>query len=161
LWNWVYVMLAIVSVILSAIRGIYFQTRGVKASRRMVRKLVHSVLGGTMAFFDVTPSGRILNRFSADTDRLDTQLANVFENYLAITAAILGALVVVCVLLPLFTIPIVPLAILYKLTEIYFTPTARELQRLEAVSRSPMVRFVSFLFFTLAFLIELVTCVLD
>jgi len=146
LWNWVYVMLAIVSVILSAIRGIYFQTRGVKASRRMVRKLVHSVLGGTMAFFDVTPSGRILNRFSADTDRLDTQLASVFENYLAITASIGGALVVVCVLLPFFTIPIVPLAILYKLTEIYFTPTARELQRLEAVSRSPMVRSVFFFF---------------
>jgi len=138
-WNWVYVMLALVSVVLNACRGIYFQTRGVKASRRMVQDLVGSVLGGTMAFFDVTPSGRILNRFSADTDRLDTGLTNIFENYLGISAWICGALIVVCILLPWFTIPFVPLCLIYKLTEMYFTPTARELQRLEAVSRSPMV----------------------
>jgi len=138
-WNWIYVGLALSSVILTACRGIYFQTRGVKASRRLVQNLVSSVLGGTMAFFDVTPSGRILNRFSADTDRLDTQLTNIFENYLGISAWIFGALTVVCVLLPWFIIPFVPLCCIYKLTEMYFTPTARELQRLEAVSRSPMV----------------------
>ena len=138
-WNWIYVGIAIFSVVLSAGRGIYFQTRGVKASRKMVRSLVTSVLGGTMAFFDVTPSGRILNRFSADTDRLDTQLTNIFENYLGISAWITGALIVVCVLLPWFAIPFVPLCCFYKLTEMYFTPTARELQRLESVSRSPMV----------------------
>ena len=160
MWNWVYVMLAVVSVMLNAIRGIYFQTRGVKASRRMVKDLVHSVLGGTMAFFDVTPSGRILNRFSADTDRLDTQLTNIFENYLGITAWICGALVVVCVLLPWFTIPFVPLCLIYKLTEMYFTPTARELQRLEAVSRSPMVRDISSLSLP-CFVIELLACVIN
>ena len=138
-WNWLYVGLALTSVIMTACRGIYFQTRGVKASRRLVQNLVQSVLGGTMAFFDVTPSGRILNRFSADTDRLDTQLTNIFENYLGISAWVFGALTVVCVLLPWFAVPFIPLCCIYKLTEMYFTPTARELQRLEAVSRSPMV----------------------
>jgi len=138
-WNLIYAGLAIGSVMLTTMRGIYFQTRGIKASRRMVRDLITSVLGGTMAFFDVTPSGRILNRFSADTDRLDTQLTNIFENYLGIGAWIVGALILVCVLLPWFAIPFIPLCLFYKLTEMYFTPTARELQRLEAVSRSPMV----------------------
>merc|ERR1719183_677049 len=138
-WNWIYVGLALTSVFLTFARGYYFQTRGVIASRRMVKGLVGRVLGGTMAFFDVTPSGRILNRFSADTDRLDTQLTNIFENYLGISAWICGALLVVCILLPWFTLPFVPLCLVYKLTEMYFTPTARELQRLEAVSRSPMV----------------------
>ena len=138
-WNWIYVGLALGGVILNACRGIYFQTRGVVASRRMVKNLASRVLGGTMAFFDVTPSGRILNRFSADTDRLDDKLTSIFENYLGISAWIFGALAVVCALLPWFTLPFVPLCLVYKLTEMYFTPTARELQRLEAVSRSPMV----------------------
>ena len=138
-WNGIYAALAIASVLLTTARGIYFQTRGIKASRRMVRDLISSVLGGTMAFLDVTPSGRILNRFSADTDRLDTQLSNIFENYLGIGAWILGALILVCVLLPWFALIFVPLCFCYKYAEMYFTPTARELQRLEAVSRSPMI----------------------
>ena len=138
-WNWIYVALALISVGLNACRGIYFQTRGVKASRKMLQDLMTRVLGGTMAFYDVTPSGRILNRFSADTDRLDTGLTNIFENYLGISAWIAGALIVVCILLPWFALPFVPLCCIYKMTEMYFTPTARELQRLEAVSRSPMV----------------------
>ena len=138
-WNGIYAALAIASVLLTTARGVYFQTRGIKASRRMVRDLISSVLGGTMAFFDVTPSGRILNRFSADTDRLDTQLSNIFENYLGIGAWIIGALILVCVLLPWFALIFVPLCFCYKYAEMYFTPTARELQRLEAVSRSPMI----------------------
>jgi len=113
-WNWIYVGLALTSVFLTFARGYYFQTRGVIASRRMVKGLVGRVLGGTMSFFDVTPSGRILNRFSADTDRLDTQLTNIFENYLGISAWICGALLVVCVLLPWFTLPFVPLCLVYK-----------------------------------------------
>ncbi len=52
-------------------RGV--QTRGVMAGRVLVHKLVDRVLRGTMAWFDTTPSGRVLNRFSRDTDMLDTQ----------------------------------------------------------------------------------------
>ena len=35
-------------------------------------KLLNRVLAATMRFFDVTPLGRILNRFSRDTSMLDS-----------------------------------------------------------------------------------------
>ncbi|EKX53006.1 hypothetical protein GUITHDRAFT_133396 [Guillardia theta CCMP2712] len=39
--------------------------------------------------------------------------------------------------------PFLPIIFIYKMTEAYFTPTARELQRLESVARSPMVSHFS------------------
>ncbi|KAJ1478562.1 ABC transporter type 1, transmembrane domain-containing protein [Baffinella frigidus] len=96
-----------------------------------------------MAFFDTTPTGRILNRFSRDTDMVDTQLPNLMETYINIGFWLFGACVLISSLLPYFIIPFVPIVALYKITEYYFVPTARELQRLDATSRSPMVSHFS------------------
>jgi len=142
-WNGIYAGMAVGSVLLTLVRGVFFQVRGVYASRLLLHRFVQSVLGGSMSFFDTTPSGRIINRFSADTDRIDTQLTSMFENYLTISIWMLGACILICILLPWFCLPFLPIIFIYKMTEAYFTPTARELQRLESVARSPMVSHFS------------------
>jgi hypothetical protein len=42
---------------------------GIRCSTALHAQAIHSVLYSPLAFFDVTPSGRILNRFAKDTGK--------------------------------------------------------------------------------------------
>ena len=138
-WLGIYSAFCIGAMIFMAIRSCYTQWLGIQASKRLVQDLAKSVLGGSMAFFDVTPSGRVLTRFSRDTDQSDTQLPNTIDSYLGINMWVAGSCIVICVFLPWFTLPFFVMGCFYKLVERYFTPTARELQRLDGVTKSPVV----------------------
>ena len=43
---------------------------GLRAARVLYAKLCSSVLSAPMIFFETTPSGRILNRFTSDTEQV-------------------------------------------------------------------------------------------
>ena len=47
---------------------------GLRAAHVLHNEIVHAVLRLPMAFFDTTPIGRLLNRFSKDIDTLDNTL---------------------------------------------------------------------------------------
>ena len=53
---------------------------GWRASRALHRQLYAAVLGGRQAWFDANPTGRVLNRFTRDTEKIDE---NVPPNSLA------------------------------------------------------------------------------
>ena len=41
-----------------------------RASKRLHERLLHTVMRSPMSFFDTNPTGRIVNRFSADIDKI-------------------------------------------------------------------------------------------
>lgn len=101
--------------------------------------LLNRVLHAPLAFFDVTPLGRILNRFSSDLLTLDeeltqtiSQVANAFFACLGALGAIAGATK------GTFLIVMVPMLWFYRQIQQYFRRTNTTLARLESVSRSPM-----------------------
>ena len=49
----------------------------VRASRQLHQDLFRALLRLPMSFFDTQPSGRILNRFTSDTQQVDMQLVEV------------------------------------------------------------------------------------
>ncbi|MCH0630019.1 ATP-binding cassette domain-containing protein [Kocuria palustris] len=99
-------------------------------------KAVKRVLHAPMAYMDVTPMGRILNRFTKDTDVLDNEVGDQLRFFIFVLSQIIGVLILCICYLPWFAIAIPFLAILFVLILNYYQALAREIKRLEAVQRS-------------------------
>lgn len=71
-----------------------------------------------MLFFDTTPTGRILNRFSKDIDVIDVTLAQNVRMWLGTVLQILTVPIVVGYSTPLILATMVPMAILYFVIQV-------------------------------------------
>lgn len=110
----------------------------IEASRKLHERMANAIFRSPMSFFDTTPTGRILNRFSSDIYRVDEVLARVFNMLFVNMARSCFTLGVISFSTPAFVALIVPLALTYYWIQRYYLRTSRELKRLDSVSRSPI-----------------------
>uniref|UniRef100_T1GCH9 ABC-type glutathione-S-conjugate transporter n=1 Tax=Megaselia scalaris TaxID=36166 RepID=T1GCH9_MEGSC len=101
-------------------------------------KLLFNTLRVPMSFFDTTPTGRILSRFSKDIDAVDVTLPRIIIDCLWCLFEVLATIVVISISTPIFMAAILPIAVLYYLAQRFYVATSRQLMRLESVSRSPI-----------------------
>lgn len=125
------------------VRLLLFNFAGLRASKVMFDELLDVILHAPMAFFDTTPIGRIMNRFSKDMYTVDEQLVVSGRSYLATMAQVLSTIVVVTSVTPKFIFGLVPLLVFYLHQQNFFTMTYRELKRLDSVTRSPIYALLS------------------
>ena len=64
-----------------------------------------------MSFFDTTPLGRIVNRFSKDIDTLDVNIPTYSQSMLTTLAPLISTLIIIVYSTPIFLVVLVPLAI--------------------------------------------------
>ncbi|XP_026281245.2 multidrug resistance-associated protein 1 isoform X2 [Frankliniella occidentalis] len=100
--------------------------------------LLQSIIRLPMMFFDVTPIGRILSRFSTDVNTLDLTMPGIITMFLSGFFRVIATLVVISYSTPLFIAVILPVGILYYFVQRFYVATSRQLKRLESVSRSPI-----------------------
>jgi ATP-binding cassette subfamily C (CFTR/MRP) protein 10 len=115
---YIYVGLAIANSIFTLMRAFTFAYGGIEAARKLHKLLFNNLLKCSISFFDITPSGRILNRFSSDTWSVDDSLPFILNILLANIFALLGTLVLSCYGLPKFLIVLIPLAIFYYFIQV-------------------------------------------
>lgn len=96
------------------------------------------VLRAPTSFFDTTPIGRVLNRFSKDQDVIDSMLPETMRGLLNMMLTAVSTLVLICAVSPWFTLALVPIVFLYYYTQQVYRPTSRELRRLDNLCRSPL-----------------------
>ncbi|XP_041776325.1 multidrug resistance-associated protein 1 isoform X6 [Anopheles merus] len=108
------------------------------AAVRVHKLLLTNVLHLPMDFFDTTPIGRILQRFSKDVDVLDVKLPGLLLDWIICAIEVVATLVVISISTPIFAAVIVPIGILYYAVQRFYVATSRQLKRLESVSRSPI-----------------------
>jgi ABC-type multidrug transport system fused ATPase/permease subunit len=65
-------------------------TVGTAASRTMSNDAMWQILRAPMSFFDTTPQGRIIHRFTKDVDTMDNNLTDAFRQYLIVLSTLLG-----------------------------------------------------------------------
>lgn len=134
----VYAAFGVVTMLAWFFRGISIAEMILRSARSLHSRMLQSVLGARMDFFDTTPLGRITNRFTKDIDGLDTQMQRCMPTFFIIASDVLGVLLTVGITMPLFFAGLLPLAAIYWHVQTRFRPVARDIQRLESVSRSPI-----------------------
>jgi ATP-binding cassette, subfamily C (CFTR/MRP), member 1 len=108
--------LAGIAVVLSAIA---LAEGSLRSSTVLHYEILHSGLRAPMAFFDSTPIGRILNRFSKDVDVVDSQLPRSLHSWIGCAFAVVSALFVICYSTPMFLIVVIPMGVIYYLVQVF------------------------------------------
>ncbi|XP_057391654.1 ATP-binding cassette sub-family C member 3 [Balaenoptera acutorostrata] len=134
----VYAALGILQGLLVMLSAVTMAVGGVQAARLLHQALLHNKMRSPQSFFDTTPSGRILNRFSKDICIIDEVLAPTILMLLNSFYNSISTLVVIVASTPLFAVVILPLAVFYLFVQRLYVATSRQLKRLESVSRSPI-----------------------
>ncbi|XP_037350168.1 ATP-binding cassette sub-family C member 3 [Talpa occidentalis] len=134
----VFAALGILQGVLVMLAAFTITVGGVRAAGLLHRELLHNKMHTPQSFFDTTPLGRILNRFSKDINVIDDVLVPTILMLLASFYNALSTIVVIVVTTPLFAVVIVPLAAVYIFVQCFYVATSRQLKRLESVSRSPI-----------------------
>ncbi|KAI9463348.1 ABC transporter [Lactarius psammicola] len=108
------------------------------ASRRMHDNAITRVMLSPMSFFETTPVGRIMNRFSKDIDTIDNVLVDSLRMFINAISSIIGAIVLISILLPWFLIVVAVVSVLFAMASAFYRASAREIKRLDAILRSSL-----------------------
>lgn len=118
-------------------------TGGERTARTVFNAMLSRVLLAPMSYFESTPMGRVLNRFTYDTEVIDIMLTQNMSLIMISCGWFFAGLLVMLVILPYVAVAAVPITILYWMMLLYYRNTATDLQRLDAVSRSPIQAMVT------------------
>jgi ABC-type multidrug transport system fused ATPase/permease subunit len=134
----IYCAIGVTNAVFVLARALLFAFASINSAKKIHDKLLDNVLHVPMSFFDTTPAGRILNRFSKDLYTLDQTLPRTVSMFIIILFASVSILLVIGAVTPFFLTAIIPLAWLYLYVQNFYIRTSREVQRLDGVSRSPI-----------------------
>ncbi|KAI8928981.1 hypothetical protein BC831DRAFT_45566 [Entophlyctis helioformis] len=134
----VYMAWGVLQAILTNITSIFFATHGLRAARYLHQAAARRVMRAPTAFFDMTPLGRIINRFSKDQDGIDSGIVESLSFFLNTFLTALSVFALIIYSTPLFVAPLVPVLVIYYIIQMYYRESSRELKRLDSISRSPL-----------------------
>lgn len=135
----IYGLLGFLTSVAAFVNGVtLFSLCAVRSAKVLHDQMFAKVLRAPMSFFDTTPVGTILNRFSRDIFVIDEVLARVFSGFLRTSASVVSVVAVVSWAVPPFLLVGIPLLLIYKSIQSYYLATSREIKRIDAITKSPI-----------------------
>ena len=119
----------------------YFSWHGTKKlHEQMVARVLNAPIN---LYFDTTPIGRILNRFSKDLSILDVMLVYLFGSFYVNVYQLLAIVVMSTIIVPWIAIffPII-FCVVIKLYR-HSIDATKEVSRIESVTKSPLLSFLA------------------
>uniref|UniRef100_A0A060SZS5 ARAD1C02970p n=1 Tax=Blastobotrys adeninivorans TaxID=409370 RepID=A0A060SZS5_BLAAD len=134
----VYLGIGVLGMISATLKELIIFWGGLKASRNMFQDLLENVLRAKMRFFDSTPIGRIMNRFSKDIEGVDQDAAPVLAGVAHCLLMCVTTALLIAVITPGFIFAAIVIMCLYSAIATFYLATSRELKRIDSVSKSPI-----------------------
>ena len=133
-----YIAFIIGEVLFTAIASFLFVKFAIRAGSQLHAGLTQSVSRATTTWFDITPVGRIITRFSKDIDFIDVQLPQLVEQTIVFFFMLIGIIASIAVGTPYVLILFAVAAIGFGALTLHYRKTSIQVQRLEALSRAPI-----------------------
>jgi ABC-type multidrug transport system fused ATPase/permease subunit len=134
----IYFLIGVVGLFMMCFRSLVLFAASLGGSRNIHDQLLTSILRAKVRFFDTTPLGRIVNRFSSDMETIDQAVGLHFSFLLQSIIATICVIILVSAVTPAFLVPGVFITILFCIIGAYYLATSRDMKRLNSVSRSPI-----------------------
>ncbi|KAL8960706.1 MAG: hypothetical protein Q9193_002632 [Seirophora villosa] len=109
-----------------------------RASRRLFDQLTYSILRAPLRWLDTVPTGRILNRFTADFAVVDSRMGQDVGSMLYQVIQLIGIILAGLFVSPYMLLSAFGLLILCFFVALRFLTGAREAKRLESNAKSPI-----------------------
>lgn len=134
----VYGILGVVYAGFIGFRILFIFYMGIRASRRVFEKVLHKILRAKLRFFDSTPIGRIMNRFSKDIESVDQELIAFADGAVSCVVSVLFTLLMISFITPGFLIFAALILGMYYLVAVFYLSSSRELKRFDSITKSPI-----------------------
>ncbi|XP_040293699.1 ATP-binding cassette sub-family C member 9 isoform X6 [Bufo bufo] len=126
-------------IILCLITSLTVEWLGHTAAKNLHDNLLKKIILAPIRFFDTTPLGLILNRFSADTNIIDQHIPPTLESLTRSTLLCLSAIGVISYANPMFMIALLPLGVAFYFIQKYFRVASKDLQELDDNTQLPLL----------------------
>ncbi|KAF9086556.1 hypothetical protein BGX27_003172, partial [Mortierella sp. AM989] len=110
------------------INGFYFSLAGARSAKVFHQKALKNIFRAPASFFDTTPLGRIINRFSKDVDACDNLLSESYRMFTGTASLVISTFILISVIFPYFLIPLIPMLIFYYYVAVYYRSSSREIK---------------------------------
>uniref|UniRef100_A0A674JG26 ATP binding cassette subfamily C member 9 n=1 Tax=Terrapene triunguis TaxID=2587831 RepID=A0A674JG26_9SAUR len=135
----VFSMLCGAGIVLCLVTSLTVEWMGLTAAKNLHHNLLNKIILGPIRFFDTTPLGLILNRFSADTNIIDQHIPPTLESLTRSTLLCLSAIGMISYATPWFLVALVPLGIAFYFIQKYFRVASKDLQELDDSTQLPLL----------------------
>lgn len=71
-----------------------------------------------MKFFEKTPSGNLVNRFSKEIDTIDSTIPHIIKMFMGSLFNVIGACIIILIATPIVAVIIPPLGLLYFFVQV-------------------------------------------
>ncbi|XP_047546406.1 ATP-binding cassette sub-family C member 8 isoform X3 [Lutra lutra] len=135
----VFTVLCSLGIVLCLVTSVTVEWTGLKVAKSLHRSLLNRIILAPMRFFETTPLGSILNRFSADCNTIDQHIPSTLECLSRSTLLCVSALAVISYVTPVFLVALLPLAVVCYFIQKYFRVASRDLQQLDDTTQLPLL----------------------
>jgi len=134
----VYASIGLACMLVALFRDFWLFFGSLTASWKIHQRLMESVTRAKFRFFDVTPLGQLMNRFSKDLEAVDQEVAPIAIGVMSCALAIIVTVALITAITPGFLAAAVIISAMYFFVGKFYLRSSRDLKRLESVQRSPL-----------------------